>query len=157
MAGSGPALAPGAVTGDKIAVGTITTDTLAPNAVSQTAWATGTTSSPSTTSPAPTPLPEMSVTLTTVGGTLEITFNGTFEGSTAGSFIAANLFVDGGDYGVGRGFHVPVAGYRVTLTLQRPVSIAPGVHTFAIYWATSGGTAISYSTWRDLVVTELRR
>lgn len=124
---------------------------------------TGSTANPTSSNASFVVIPEMTVSLTTAGGSVLVLFDCTFNIQTVDSFSYA-IFLDG----------VVVAGATrqvtssfslslglLTLDDQQPASVhalltlAAGAHTIDVRWARLGGTARAFSTQRKLSAIEL--
>jgi len=145
-----------------VAAGSITTAKLAANAITQVGYAVGTTANPTTTSGTFVDMPEMSVTLTTVGGRLVafLAVSGYVSAGPIGNAFATALSLDAAAE-VGSQYGVPSA-----LNYQMPISTfhdfgspAAGSHTIKGRWAVTGsGTTMALNgTQRRLLVVELKR
>lgn len=121
------------------------------------------TSGPSTSSGTPAVIPQMTLTLTTVGGVVLVAFTGTFTLLTADAGTIA-LYVDGVEvassnrgiaYVSSAGALDPaasiVANYGFVELLD---ALAPGSHTFDVRWAATGGSIRGVGIKRHLVVEE---
>lgn len=147
------------VSGD-ITDGTIDTVDLAANAVTQSARAVGSTSGPTIAVNTYANIPEMTCTLTTVGGNVEINFQGSVSNSAANSTTI---------FGVSQGGAAPPAASEImfgepTNNLVFPVAItylitglAAGTYTWTIQWKTDSGTATMNTTRRMMSAKEFKR
>jgi hypothetical protein len=136
----------------------------AADTVGAQAQAVGTTSGPTSTNAAFVVIPEMTTTITTIGGSVLVLFDSGFNVQGGDSFNIA-LFLDG----------VEVANTRRQITLsftitlgiltldnQQPASthslltgLAAGAHTIDVRWANLAGTNRATLTQRILTVKEL--
>lgn len=125
---------------------------------------TGSTANPTSSNASFVVIPEMTVSLTTAGGSVLVLFDCTFNIQTVDSFSYA-IFLDG----------VVVAGATrqvtssfslslglLTLDDQQPASVhalllapAAGAHTIDVRWARLAGTARAFGTQRKLSAIEL--
>ena len=148
-------------TGD-IANGAVTTAKLATNAVTLYAVASGVSATPSTTSNASVDIPDLSVTMATVGGKLIVFAQvDMYITGTVGNVAALQLNVDGGDVaGSVRAWTPTLAVYRLAMPYLYDLSgYAATTHTIKLRWSISGsGTTLSSTgTQRQMIVIELRQ
>lgn len=135
----------------------VTTD-IAADAVTQSEFKTGVTANPTTTSTVYVDMPDMEVTLTTVGGDLLVWFVAALAHSTVGNYIQFSARLDAGVEPGAMLIHQNVATHHQTAALVwrfRPV--AAGAHVVRIRWLTNAGTATAYSSQRYLLVQEAKR
>lgn len=133
--------------------------------VSQYATANGTTSSPTTTSGTPAVIPQMTVTLTTQGRHVFVSFSGSFnlqhndsfdlqvyqDGvAVAGTLRRVNFIASTGAL-VSTG---SIPGFPVALVTLIPL-VSAGSHTFDVRWSVAGGTARARLAERRLTVHEV--
>lgn len=145
--------------------GAITTPTnigttqLAANAVTQVGSAVGSTSSPTRTAATYADVPEMSVTLTTVGGDLLVWFETTATINTSSVSGTFALDLDGGGEFAPRSFQQDNAvTYAAVLIMYRLTGVAAGSHTVKARFISNGVAVVTaYSTQRSLTVLELKR
>jgi hypothetical protein len=119
------------------------------------AWAqaVGVTGSPTTTSTAYVPMPDMSVQIKTSGGPVEII--GTVVGHEGDNGFAMAIYVDGKEVQKLEASPTTIAQHRA---ITKIVPLAAGTHKVDLYWrdASGGGNAASLvSTYRVLTVKEL--
>jgi hypothetical protein len=118
--------------------------------------AVGISSSPSTTSTTPVPMPDMSVVIETSGRPIEISY--VFQGShsAAGNNIACSLYVDGLQVGTIKVISSPSASYTAVVSDSIVVPVSGGTHKVDVYWNTNAGTLSASNTQRNLTVKELK-
>lgn len=123
-------------------------------AVKAWAQAVGITSSPSTGSTSFVPMPDMSLTIKTSGGPLDISFASRLDAN--GISISTQIMVNGifvgvqvNPFGNGGG----VIGFSTSNSAIVPVNA--GVHKVDIFWAVSSGTATASGTQRILRAREI--
>lgn len=121
----------------------------------QKAWAqaSGVTSSPTTTATALVPMPDMSVSVKTGVGMLDIRFVAALTSNTT----AANycqIFVDGNPVGNQIGTSEFSAGFLINYSNSILVPVGAGTHKVDVYWYTSAGTLTAFTTLRNLQVRE---
>jgi len=128
----------------------------------QKAWAqaVGVASGPSTTAAyaSPVPMPDMSVTVSTSGGALDIGFVATLSNNiSGGGNVFVFIYVNGVPCGVPITLITTVATQLIVSTNRVIVPCAKGVHKVDMYWASSNGSPVStaYGTSRILTVQEL--
>jgi len=141
------------------AFGAIQTADIAANAISQIWTATVSTAFPSTTQPIGSGavlMPDMSVSITTLGGPILYLFECMANNTGAGNENVFDLF-RGGTLLTRRQFHAPVANYNAYLALLYTETPAAGSYTIEARWAVTAGTATSIGTQRSLTIVELRR
>lgn len=124
--------------------------------ISQTVSAVGSTSNPTTNSGTLADLAEMTVTLTTRGGNLECTFEGTVSHTTATSVITCAYVLDAGAAVGSRGIVAAVNGGSFQIILSHLfTSVSAGSHTVKVQWSTSAATATAVGGNRELIVREV--
>jgi hypothetical protein len=123
---------------------------------SQKAWAqaVGVTSGPTTTSTSAVPLTDLSTTVKTSGGMLDISYSVTQMHSTGGQVNFFVVFVNGLQQGVHRSMTAPGTNYPLTVSDRIIVPVSAGVHKVDVYWWTSAATATAQTTQRSLLVQE---
>lgn len=103
------------------------------------------------------PVPDMSVTLKTDGGDLEISYS-MYQRNTTSAFNLSTIYVDGLPLPVSM-ILLPSIGsssQRLPYQGQMAVPAAPGYHKIDIYWNVNGGTATSDDSGRYLKVREVK-
>ena len=121
------------------------------------AWAQalGVISSPTTSSSTFVPMPDMSCTIKTSGGAIEMKFNASINNSSTGVTNYFQLYVDGVAYGPF--FYVDEFNTNgngpVSISIIQPVS--SGAHKIDLYWRCSSGTLAANGIARCLSVKEL--
>jgi hypothetical protein len=124
----------------------------------QKAWAQATsiTAGPTTTSTTFVPMPDMSITIKTSGGPIQISYSACLTNS-GGNETRTQLYVDGVAVGNQRSSYYVSAANNIYIptvdTIIVPVSA--GTHKIDLYWFVGGGTATALSNFRDLVVREI--
>jgi hypothetical protein len=137
--------------------GSITTAMLAPNAVTQLGSALGTTVNPATTSSSFVDIPEMTRTLTTVGGPLLCLLQINLQTDTTGSGGVLALNLDGAD-AISWTVRFPSPGLPMPLLVMHLFGASAGSHTIKGRWAVLvSGTLTNPATARLLLVEEIRR
>lgn len=121
----------------------------------QFAFASGSTSSPTTTSASYADLAQMAITLTTTGGDLRCKFAGAFAHSDATKSAVVALALDGGTETFAFSIGAPAANkpFMVT-TMGRFTGVSAGSHTVKVRWLTDGATLTANGTDRYLEVSE---
>jgi hypothetical protein len=111
----------------------------------------------STTSASYVDLPNMSVTLTTVGGDLVVFFAGTFYHTSAGQDIRVALSLDGAAEVAIQIVAFPTANSVSVITVVHVFTgVSAGNHTVKARWRTSDATAYANSNNRNLLVMEVK-
>lgn len=85
------------------------------------------------------PCPDMSATIKTAAGFIEVWFVGSITQSSNGQFVAAAIYVDGIQVGVPSVIY-PLTGNGEAAVCHAIVPVSAGVHKVDGYWAVSGGT-----------------
>lgn len=142
-----------------IAAGAVGTTQLATGAVTQVAHAYGVASNPTTTSGTYVDVPDMAVTLTTVGGDLLVWGHCDVSNSVAGDGVSVAVSLDGA---TPVGASTPSSGTAGQVVAATPLAhfagVAAGIHTVKLRWEVSfGGTATATATERQMIVEEIRR
>lgn len=119
--------------------------------------AVGVQSSPSSTSTTFVPVPDMSVTIKTTGGLLEIAYSVTNQSSGTANGANFQVYVDGVAVGVIQSQLIGVAARWCSTVDNLIVPVSPGVHKVDLMWASDGGgvTISIRNTSRSLKVREL--
>ena len=139
-------------------VGSITTASLAGNAVSQWNMAAGVSSTPTTTSTSYVDLPDIALTLVTGGGDLLVWFASAMTNSGAGGVVAAALSLDGAAERFPVQFQSPAANQVIPISIVGLFgSVSAASHTVKARWLAGSGTAAAQTTQRYLLVLELKR
>lgn len=171
--GTGKEIRPGGAAGTATQVlhggaspawGSVATDDIAANAVTQAAKSVGVTSGPMTASTSYVTLngdgtsSELRVDLTTTGGPVIVLLVGTYSEATAGHSVFQAISLDGAAE-VGEQVSTgPVAGYLMTMaSWELFTGLAAGAHIFRGRWKTDAGTATASTTRRRLLAVELKR
>ena len=125
---------------------------------SQKAWAqaVGVANSPTTTSTVAVPMPDMSVTIKTNGGSLIVSAFARCNLSTAigSSSAAMTIFIDGVRVGAFIQHDSLGASLNFVLSNTAIAPVSAGFHKVDIYWLISSGTVTAQQTDRILVVEE---
>lgn len=126
----------------------------------QRTWAaTPTTSGPTTvaTAGAPDTLAEMTLTVNASGAPILVLFSAAFSHGTAGAVTSHGFSVDGAGVPTAdtREMHAPGNGYIQNVKLVKLWTPTPGVHTIAVKWWVSAGTATARFTERTFFAAEL--
>lgn len=121
------------------------------------AWvqAMGVTANPTTTSTSAVPCPDMSTTIKTNGGALDVAWAINIENNTVGTNLNLCVYVDGIATPYAKLVSVAAAGYSYLLSDSFSIPASAGVHKVDLYWWTSSGTMLAYSTNRNIRVKEL--
>lgn len=117
------------------------------------AQAFGITSSPTTTSTALVPMPDMSCTIKTNGGPLKISYSAGVHNSVAGQNVQTAISLNGVQIGPGKQTNTG-AGQVTYMADYVIVPVPAGTHTVVIFWAVSANTGTAFSTQRELLVEE---
>lgn len=125
------------------------------SANSQTSAIQGVHSSPTTTSTSLAPMPDMGITLQTVG-TVQINFHTQWQSTSTSAVNSFAVYRDGQRISTITNVTAAVANTPQALTI--PVTDAPpnGTHTYAVYWSASTGTLTAPGTLRGLTGVNLR-
>jgi hypothetical protein len=124
----------------------------------QKAWAqaVGVTADPATSSTVPIPLPDMSVTIKTSGGPLQIAYNSPYQSTSIGYTAWTQVYVDGVAVGTKKGATNYVSNNVFWSGDNMIVPVSTGVHKVDIYWWIADVISIrSYATLRNLTVREI--
>jgi hypothetical protein len=124
----------------------------------------GSTSGPTRTTATFAVLPEMTATISTSGGDVELSFSGSFSFLTGDAFDFA-LFMDGSEiagsrrheaYTSSQGLLDPTGSDTRTVEITFLVqSVTSGSHTFDVRWAQAAGTATAVGTERSFFALEI--
>jgi len=120
------------------------------------AQAVGVTSAPTTTSTALIPMPDMTITLATNTGDLDIAFHSTVTMSVLNNDVICRIYVNG--LPVGAQTKVDNAANAFSTLSNSAIAPVPaGVHKIDVYWASGNGasTATAIGTERVLKVREI--
>jgi hypothetical protein len=119
------------------------------------AQAVGVASSPTTTSTAQIPMPDMSVTVKTSGGALRIMYMTQVHVTNSANSVNATVVVDGIFVGGGSSYEAFTNDTDATLNGFIKVPVSPGIHKVDVYWnSSSGGTVRVSGVSRFLLVEE---
>jgi hypothetical protein len=123
------------------------------------AWAqaVGITTTPSTSSTTLIPATDMSVSIKTNGGPIEISYNISASNNSASVSTNFQIYVDGAAVGTVKTIDQPVSsgGYSLSVGDCLVVPVSAGVHKVDVYWSVSGGTANLLGIKRTLNVREI--
>lgn len=137
-----------------------------PSSSTQQSFVNGSTSAPTRVAGTFAVIPEMTITMTTSGGDVMVTFNGSFTVNNGDSFDMA-IFLDAAEvtgtrrrcdfFGGSLGAALNPANINSfpagLQALNKP--LAAGSHTFDVRWARVAGTARARGTERNLIAVEL--
>jgi hypothetical protein len=105
-----------------------------------------------------TDMTDMSITLTTEGGPVEIEFTGGVGNSTGDGVGRYRLVIDGAQAGQSKKIRIPTASVGADISLKRMLTLSAASHTFKVQWYTESGTlqnrAASENEDRVLIVKE---
>lgn len=127
-----------------------------PNSLSvPKAWAqaVGVTSDPSTGATSAVPMPDMSVTIKTNGGILQISHDSQLRNANTGQYNYIKVYLDGIAIAT-RFTQQNSATYIQQMLINLLVSVYAGIHKVDIYWYTSASTLTADGTGRILTVQE---
>jgi hypothetical protein len=132
---------------------------LAVGAATQAVSAVGSTANPTTTSTTLVDLPDMVLSISTIGGDVLISLCAVFSCTTLNAIVQMQLNLDGADVANAIAqASMGVANQTVTLSIRwRIAAPATAGHTIKGRWSTSAGTATATWQYRALVAEELRR
>jgi hypothetical protein len=124
---------------------------------SQKAWAqaVGVAAAPSTSSAVLVPMPDMSCTIKTSGGAIEVSYNMVVYHPTTGHAIYSAIYVDGLKVSSTKQCHEASANFDFLLGDSMIIPVSPGVHKVDIYWMASIASAYGEGALRNLTVKEL--
>jgi hypothetical protein len=138
--------------------GSVDTLDLHANAATLVVRATPSSSSPGTSNGTFILMPEMTVSIATVGGPITIAFYSDCYGAVAGNTANFDIYVDGSSVTKGLIYNIQAVNAHFGVALLHNMPIASGNHTVEVRWFNGGGGGIyAYSTYRTLTVTEFRR
>jgi hypothetical protein len=120
------------------------------------AWAQaiGVTSNPTTTSTTYVPVPDMSLTIKTGGGPLDISYGITQYNASSAVQNFFQVYVDGIAIGIPQDQNL-VSNQASYVGDRMILQVSAGVHKVDLYWKVGGSTATAYLNQRDLVVREI--
>jgi hypothetical protein len=123
----------------------------------QKAWAqaVGVAAAPSTSSAVLVPMPDMSCTIKTSGGAIEVSYNMVVYHPTTGHAIYSAIYVDGLKVSSTKQCHEASANFDFLLGDSMIIPVSPGVHKVDIYWMASIASAYGEGALRNLTVKEL--
>lgn len=134
----------------------VATTDLAPNAVTQSQYINGTSTNPTTTSTTYVDLPEITATLTTVGGDLLVWLSATLF-MTTNQNVGLALSLDGAAE-VAIQLNTPNPTTQALACVAKFSGVAAGSHTVKGRWrvASGTGTATAVGTQRQMLVLEVK-
>ena len=126
-------------------------------AVASKAWAQaqGILADATTTSGNPIPCTDMSLTIKTSGGTLEIAYSATCTNSAAVTAIVFQVYVDGSPVGSLKYCVAPGANGGTIIADSLFVPVTAGTHKVDLYWYSGGGTVKVIGTYRTIKAREI--
>jgi hypothetical protein len=126
------------------------------NVYAPKAWAqaVGVASSPATSSTVPVPVPDLSLTIKTQGGPIEVGYSLPVTNSAITNGVQTQVYVDGIAVGTIKMFNNSVATYMQMLSDSMIVPVGAGIHKVDLYWYTDAGTATTRITYRTLKARE---
>jgi hypothetical protein len=141
-----------------LANSSVTTAKLATNAATLAGSANVITSGPTTSSTTLVDMPDMAVTMVTVGGDLLIWLMATLRPDTLNAVATVALDIDGSATGPTAQASAGVASQVLCLSVAHRIA-APSAasHTIKARWSISSGSVLAFFTYRSLVVEEIRR
>jgi hypothetical protein len=120
------------------------------------AWsqAVGMVSNPTTSSTSPVPMPDMSLTIKTGAGVLDLSYS--LESYIAiGNLILVQMYVDGAPVGQPRAIDDAGNTYNMTHADRFLVPVSAGTHRVDVYWWVSGSTGTANGARRTLIAKEI--
>jgi hypothetical protein len=124
----------------------------------QKAWAqaVGVVSAPTTTSTSPVPFTDMSLTLKTNGGPIEVQFQANVSNGTVNGSVFLQIYVDGVAYGIPGQLQAQVnGGYNNIVSTSAIIPVAPGTHKIDGYWWIATGNGATNTTQRIIKAREI--
>lgn len=123
----------------------------------QKAWsqAVGINPGASATSTSFVPVPDMSVTIKSNGGPLQINYTISMSCSTVNQYGTTICYIDGVAVAASQITGYFTASYYLPMNGSCIVPVPAGVHKIDMYWQATSGTMNAYSTYRTLTVKEL--
>jgi hypothetical protein len=119
-----------------------------------TSIANGITVSPTTSSTAYVPLPDLSAVIKTNGDDIELDFCGTFINTAFVNSIYVRFYVDGIAVGNEMSASAPGANLSFVISNKAKIPVSAGTHKVDVYWRVDGSTFTAYQTQRVLTVKE---
>ena len=115
----------------------------------------GVSSSPTTSSSVPVPMPDMSVVHTNTTGKIKISWVTEVYGGATDNNIALVTYLDGAVVKTANA-HISESGGAVRPSEALVISVSPGTHKIDVFWGlTVGSLATTFSTNRSLLVEEV--
>lgn len=115
----------------------------------------GITSGPTTTSTSLVPCPDMSLTIKTNGGDLEIYYRLDSSPNVANDATVCQVYVNGSPVGVASSFTKAVSGGASSQSDSLIVAVPAGTHKVDLYWSTSANTVTAVLTRRTIKAREI--
>lgn len=106
----------------------------------------------STTSGSYVPCQDLSCSIKTSGGPVQISYSISARNPSSGAYVYAKIYVDGAPVGLDKFFSSSGNVFN-NLSDLFVVGLSPGFHKIDVYWNTSDGTATAFS--RNLTVREI--
>lgn len=121
------------------------------------AWAqaVGISSGVTTTSTSYIPLPDMSLTIKTSGGPIQVNYSASVFHSAAAQAVYIKVFVDGLAVGAEKAINAAATGYDNIIADSVIIPVSAGAHKVDLYWQTNSGTATADSIRRSMNVREI--
>jgi len=117
-------------------------------------YAAGISLGPTTTLTVPSPCPDLSCTIKTSGGPLQINYSINVSNS-GNQTVAAFIYVDGVQVGTEKNVYISTINSTWTINDSILLPVDSGFHKVDVYWSTSGGTATAMTNRRNLSVREV--
>lgn len=146
-----------ALTNGKFKWGKVLTAMLAANAVTQTAFASGSSSGPTTTSTSLVNLTDMANTLTTVGGDLITILVSSFQLTSANNMSMGLRLDSGSDVSTMTWSAIASSGITVVFTIAKFTGVSATSHTVNGRWSVSTGTGTATGVARFMLTAELKK
>jgi hypothetical protein len=116
--------------------------------------AVGVTSNPTSNSTSSIPFPDMSTVIKTSGNPILVNYSVQVRCDTVGAGMTMAIRVNGVAVAA-KTLNAPVANYVTVIADSFVVPVAAGTHKIDVYWSTSAGTMLAFSTDRNLYAREL--
>jgi hypothetical protein len=101
------------------------------------------------------PLVDMSCTIKTSAGPVQISYCSTFNNSGSGSYVGCQVYVDGAAVGSSKYAMTVSAGALFTIADSLIFPVSAGIHKVDVYFTNTAGTLTINDTRRNLTVQEL--
>ena len=130
---------------------------LSPVSSTQKAWAqaVGVTSTITTSSTSFTPCPDMSCTVKTSGGPIQVSYSVTCYNTTTTVTNSFQIFLNGVLIGRQKMSNVALGSTYATVSDSFTYAVGPGTHKIDLGWSTSGGALYTWGDNRNLTVREI--